>query len=279
MHIIHAQIFTISPGSSRAPRCWKEHRSDLWPFVQVGSRRRRRKKTRERQAYLAWLGFPLGFWALVGEDERKRGKEGAYVSALRSIRWFSLAHACLPCSEEKTEREWQGTLARCIQLLPFSFSAKVFSLPPLKENEVYPPSLPLSSPLLRFGSLPPPLLPPPGSTTSKCRQSSRNHRGGFCTLVRGRRRRVALRKQDFYQECWGERKPEQREKGGISVRNLTSAGSVGLQRRAWVGVYGRRRDTAGGQDFSSGRLIEGRESGVAGSRDFSLRSMKRKEGT
>ncbi len=209
MHIIHARIFTISSGSAQVGllavgKSIEATFGLLCKWDRGGGGRRESGKP-------TWLGFPLGFWAyVVGEDERKRGKEGAYVSALRSIRWFSLAHACLPCTEEKAKREWQGTLARCIQLLPFSFSAKVFSLPPLKENEVYPPfaSLLLSS--LRIWQPP----SPPGSTTSKCRQSSRNHRGGFCTLARGRRRRVALRKQDFYQECWGERKPEQRGKGG-----------------------------------------------------------------
>ncbi len=162
MHIIHARIFTISSGSAQVGllavgKSIEATFGLLCKWDRGGGGRRESGKP-------TWLGFPLGFWAyVVGEDERKRGKEGAYVSALRSIRWFSLAYACLPCSEEKTKREWQGTLARCIQLLPFSFSAKVFSLPPLKENEVYPPSLPLSSPLLGFGSLPPPPAPQPQS--------------------------------------------------------------------------------------------------------------------
>ncbi len=160
MHIIHARIFTISSGSAQVGllavgKSIEATFGLLCKWDRGGGGRRESGKP-------TWLGFPLGFWAyVVGEDERKRGTEGAYVSALRSIRWFSLAHACLPCTEEKTEREWQGTLARCIQLLPFSFSAKVFSLPPLKENEVYPPfaSSLLSSPLLGFGSLLP-CLPP-----------------------------------------------------------------------------------------------------------------------
>ncbi len=42
-----------------------------------------------------------------------------------------------------------------------------------------------------------------------------------------------------------------------------------------MGVYGRRRDTAGGQDFSSGRLIEGRESGWKSRFFSSLHEKKR----
>ncbi len=163
MHIIHARIFTISSGSAQVGllavgKSIEATFGLLCKWDRGGGGRRESGKP-------TWLGFPLGFWAyVVGEDERKRGKEGAYVSALRSIRWFSLDHSCLPCTEEKAKRESGRVLLRgAYNFSPFRSRQKFSPYLLLKKMRFIPPSLPLSSPLLGFGSLPPPPAPQPQS--------------------------------------------------------------------------------------------------------------------